>query len=102
MVIGELAMGNLKPRETVLHSLALLPQVIVARHEETIAFIHAHKLYGLGIGYIDAHLLASTQLTAHTRIWTGDRRLKDVAQRLVLFTSDHGYAPCGLRTNPVS
>ena len=43
-----------------------------------------HALYGLGIGLIDAHLLASTQLSGNTRLWTQDKRLQAAALRLNL------------------
>nr|MBW4036397.1 type II toxin-antitoxin system VapC family toxin [Pseudomonadota bacterium] len=41
---------------------------------------------GIGIGYIDAHLLASTLLTPDAALWTRDRRLHAAAQRLGLAT----------------
>jgi hypothetical protein len=39
---------------------------------------------GRGIGYIDAHLLASVSLSGAARIWTIDRKLNDVATQLGL------------------
>ena len=39
---------------------------------------------GSGIGYVDAHLLASVSLTETARLWTRDKRLIDVAHRLKL------------------
>lgn len=44
--------------------------------------IEAEKLYGTGIGYIDAHLLASVRLTPGTQLWTRDKRLRAHAERL--------------------
>jgi hypothetical protein len=41
-------------------------------------------LFGLGIGYADAHLLAATRLTPGTRLWGRDRRLAAAAARLQL------------------
>jgi len=81
-VRGELALGNLRQREQILSLLDNLPQVTVAYAEEANYFIEKHALFGLGIGLIDAHLLASTQLTANTTLWTRDKRLMTVAMRL--------------------
>jgi hypothetical protein len=41
-------------------------------------------LFGQGLGYVDAHLLASTRLTAGAVLWTRDKRLRAVAERLDL------------------
>jgi predicted nucleic acid-binding protein len=41
-------------------------------------------LFGLGIGWIDAHLLASAQLTPSTLLWTRDRRLRRAAETIGL------------------
>ena len=84
MVIGELAVGNLPQRSLILDSLRDLPQATVATDEEVLSFIGHHRLFGIGIGYVDAHLLASTRLSSDTRLWTLDRRLSDAAIRLGL------------------
>src|SRR5262249_32814465 len=62
-VIGEVALGSLNPRAPVLTAIQDLPQSLAARDEDVLFFIDAHRLFGLGIGYVDAHLLASVQLT---------------------------------------
>jgi hypothetical protein len=36
--------------------------------------IDNHQLFGLGIGYVDAHLLAATMLTTDARLWMRDKR----------------------------
>jgi predicted nucleic acid-binding protein len=46
--------------------------------------IEAEQLYGLGVGYVDAQILAATRLTADARLWTADKRLAVVARRLGL------------------
>src|SRR5271165_1256787 len=69
-VIGELALGSLRQRNLVLAALQNLPRSNVATDLEVLHFIDRHVLWGLGIGYIDAHLLAAAQLTAATAIWT--------------------------------
>lgn len=81
-VIGELAMGNLSQRSATLQFLAELPKAVVASHEEVMSLVERHRLTGLGVGYVDAHLLASTRLTPGARLWTGDQRLGAVAARL--------------------
>ena len=80
-VIGELALGNLRQRDTVLGALQDLPQAMVARDDEVLGFIDRHALAGLGIGYVDAHLLASARLSGGT-LWTRDKRLDGAATRL--------------------
>lgn len=83
-VIGELALGNLRQCEIVLTALADLPHASVATDAEVLHFIERHALFGRGIGYIDAHLLAAAQLTAGTELWTNDKRLHGVAIQLGL------------------
>ncbi len=81
-VLGELAIGNLQPRSSILHILGglLLPEV--ALHEEVIAMVELHSLYGLGLSYIDVHLLTSAKLTENTELWTRDKRMLHVAEHL--------------------
>lgn len=81
-VIGELAMGNLGARAVVLRSLSQLPPAMKARDNEVLALIERERLFGLGIGFIDAHLLAATLLTGDAQLWTRDRRLHEAAVRL--------------------
>jgi predicted nucleic acid-binding protein len=78
LVLGELACGNLKNRASILRNLEALPAVGSASHEETLHLIHDRKLWGQGIGWIDAHLLASAMI-ARCRFWTLDERLKRLA-----------------------
>lgn len=83
-IIGELALGQLKPREPILGALADLPQTITAAEAEVLRFIERHGLYGTGIGYIDAHLLTAAVLTPGTSIWTRDKQLLGPAEKLGL------------------
>ncbi len=83
-VIGELALGSLRRRRNVLRTLDELPSALVATDSEVVVFVEAHRLFGLGIGWVDAHLLASAQLTPGATLWTRDRRLRAAAQRLGL------------------
>ncbi|MCW8872104.1 type II toxin-antitoxin system VapC family toxin [Pseudomonadota bacterium] len=83
-VVGELACGNLKSRQEVLSLLDRLPGSKVASEFEVRYFIEENRLMGRGIGYIDAHLLASTVLTAGSKLWTADLRLAAVAAEIGL------------------
>ncbi|MGF1640041.1 MAG: type II toxin-antitoxin system VapC family toxin, partial [Rhodospirillales bacterium] len=83
-VVGELALGNLRQRQVILGYLQDLPQVEVATHGEVLQFIERQGPAGLGIGYVDVHLLASTLLTSGSSLWTRDKRLSAVAEHLGL------------------
>ncbi len=83
-VVGELALANLRRRELVLTAMSDLPRASIATDAEVLHFIHRHALFGRGIGYIDAHLLAAVQLTADAALWTRDKRLNDVGADLGL------------------
>jgi predicted nucleic acid-binding protein len=87
-VIGELALANLRQRATILDSLRELPAAPVASDKEVLAFIDSHALAGSGVGYIDAHLLASATLSNGGSLWTRDRRLRAVTVKLGLDTPD--------------
>lgn len=83
-VIGELALGNLARRRQVLVALTDLPQAQVATDDEILHFIEQFSLPGLGIGYVDVHLLAAARLTVGSRLLTRDKRLQAVGERLGL------------------
>jgi predicted nucleic acid-binding protein len=83
-VIGELALGSLQNRNNVLSALQNLPQVTIASDVEVLHFIEAHALFGKGIGYVDAHLLAAVRLSPGTLLWTRDKRLLAESVRLGL------------------
>lgn len=80
-VTGELACGNLEDRALVLDLLISLPAVSIADHEEVMSLLEREKLYGQGIGWIDAHLLASALISA-VPLWTFDQPLREVARQL--------------------
>ena len=82
-VIGEVALGSLKNRDAQLRRLAEIPTVTTASHETVIALIGSARLWGSGIGYIDAHLLAAAQLTG-IGLWTRDRLRRAGAERLAV------------------
>jgi predicted nucleic acid-binding protein len=79
-VLGELACGNLKHRNEILTNLSELPSAVSASHTEVFQLVEARKLWGRGIGWIDAHLLASALLSGST-LWTRDEHLADTAER---------------------
>ena len=81
-VIGEIACGEIARRREVLELLSTLPSGMVATDEEALHFIEHHRLMGKGIGYIDAHLLASVMLTDGATLWTRDKRLAAIAAQL--------------------
>ncbi|CAM4258889.1 Ribonuclease VapC [Bordetella tumbae] len=81
-IIGELALGSLSNRDVILSSLMALPQVKAATFEEALHLLHHAELYGLGIGYVDLHLLASTLMTDDVRLWTRDRRLQQACAKI--------------------
>jgi predicted nucleic acid-binding protein len=81
-VVGELAMGSLRQRERMLADLRRLPKASTARDDEVLLLIERHSLFGRGLGYVDAHLLASVRLEAPARLWTRDKRLHDLAEQL--------------------
>jgi predicted nucleic acid-binding protein len=80
-VIGELACGTFRDRKAILADLRTMPIIMEAEHDEVLEMIDRHRLAGTGIGWVDAHLLASAMLN-DVRLWTLDRRLKQSAERL--------------------
>jgi predicted nucleic acid-binding protein len=81
LIVGELACGNLKDRAVILSLLQLLPMGIEAEHQEVLSFIADNRLMGKGMGYVDAHLIASAVLTG-VPVWTLDKSLAQAADGL--------------------
>lgn len=86
-IIAELALGSLKERGKTLALLDLLPQARVAQLSEVRHTIEVRHLYGLGIGLMDAHLIASifinsALINSPMLLWTKDKRLRAAAERL--------------------
>lgn len=80
-VLGELACGNLKDRQGFISRMRLIPQVPLASSDEAMHFLDTHKLWGLGLGWIDLHLLASSKL-AGALLWSRDKALHMAAEKL--------------------
>ena len=78
-VIGERACGNLRHRSAVLNLLQGLPAATVASDAAVLLMIERDRLMGRGIGYVDAHLLASAKLSRCV-LWSQDRSLAALAQ----------------------
>ena len=81
-VLGELACGNLPRRAELLVLLHQLPRCPPATDKEVMRFIERHRLMGQGIGWVDAHLLASLALSGERCLWTRDRRLAEAVASL--------------------
>jgi predicted nucleic acid-binding protein len=82
MVIGELMLGQIKQRDQVIAYLSDMPKAQSAQHEELLVFVSHKKLYEQGIGWVDCHLLASCKITPKATLWTMDKRLAAMAQKL--------------------
>jgi predicted nucleic acid-binding protein len=86
-IVAELALGSLRERNKKLALLDLLPQVRVAHLSEVRRMIEARRLYSLGIGLTDAHLIAAVFINPFTLLWTRDRRLRKAAEGLGIHAS---------------
>jgi predicted nucleic acid-binding protein len=80
-VVGELACGWLTRRTEILWLLATLPAAVIAEHEEVLRLVEQARLHGRGLGWVDAHLLASVVLSKSS-LWTLDRALARAAAGL--------------------
>jgi hypothetical protein len=82
-IIGELACGNIGNRSEILNLLQSLPLAPAINFDEYLYFVEHNQLYGIGIGFVDLHLLASAKL-AGVPLWTNDKKLQHAASRLDL------------------
>jgi len=87
LALGLLEKGSLRERTKTLALLDLLPQVRMAHLAEVRHTIEARRLYSLGIGLTDTHLIASVFLNPSTLLWTRDKRLRKVAEALGIHAS---------------
>jgi len=88
-VYGELLIGDRGERSSFLADYKLMLQAATLANDEVAEFVRYRRINGRGIGWIDAHLLASA-ITAHCALWTADRQLAAVA-------SDLGVAYSGIK-----
>lgn len=82
MVIGEIALGSIRNRSTVLSLLSGLPTIAEAKSQEILDLVEARALYGRGLGLVDASLLAAALIAGDVAIWTRDKRLAAIADSL--------------------
>ncbi len=81
LVHGELLIGDGGGRTQLLAAYAEIHRAGTVPHAEVVEFVKTRKLRGRGIGWIDAHLLAST-LVERCTLWTADGSLANLAAEL--------------------
>ena len=86
-IVAELALGSIKDRAKTLALLDLLPQARIAQLNELRLTIEARRLYSVGIGFTDAHLIASVLIDSPTLLWARDKKLRKVAENLGIHAS---------------
>lgn len=89
-VVGELALGSLSDKTSVIGDLLSLPMMKAAHEDEILLLIDQRRLLGTGLGYVDASLLAATLLMDGARLWTRDRRLLNAATSLGIAATMEG------------
>ena len=87
LVVGELAMGCLKDRAQTLWSLSRLGRPPLASAAETHQMVEARRLWGRGIQWTDARLLASVVIGG-AKLWTTDKNLLEIAGEMGLAWND--------------
>jgi predicted nucleic acid-binding protein len=87
-ILGELVCGNFRNRTEIFELLSNLPSVTTISMEEYFVFIEKNKLYGLGLGFVDIHLLAST-LIAQCSLYTKDKALLSIADSFGIAYTSH-------------
>jgi predicted nucleic acid-binding protein len=92
-VIGELALGGIRDRGNVMAFLAAQRGAVLATHDEVMMMIGQHGIFSMGIGYTDAHLLASVLLDQRAALWTRDKRLRAAAEKAGASLFTPGNAP---------
>jgi predicted nucleic acid-binding protein len=78
-IIGEMVLGGLSGREERL--FARLPVAAPVPHDEVLALVRGRQLARRGIGWVDAHLLASA-LASSAALWSVDAPLASAAGAL--------------------
>jgi predicted nucleic acid-binding protein len=87
LIYGELLIGDRGGRAVLLKSYDAMERLPAVPHSEVVAFVRSRNLHERGIGWADAHLLASALVT-NVPIWTADDRLAALARELGV-----GYVP---------
>ena len=78
-IVGEMVLGGLSTREERL--FVRLPSADMVRHEEVLELVRRRRLMRRGIGWVDAHLLASA-LVSSAVLWSIDADLSAAAAEL--------------------
>lgn len=90
-VLGEIAIGSLRDRTQRLNELRDLRRLPAASDAEVMAMIEWQRLWGTGLTYVDAHLLAAVRAAdpdLGLLLWTRDKALHAEAERFGI-----AYAP---------
>jgi predicted nucleic acid-binding protein len=82
-IIGELACGSIRNRSEILSLLRALPVTPTIDLTECLFFVEQNILFGMGIGFVDVHLMASAKLS-NILLWTADKNLRQAAAKLKL------------------
>lgn len=79
-ILGELALGFVRRESVRMDLLSTLPVIPTATHAEAMNVVRQHSLEGSGIGWLDAHLLASAVISG-VPLWTIDHALASAARK---------------------
>src|SRR5262249_44469608 len=80
-VHGELPIGDRGGRGEFLATYKTMQKAPSIPNSDVVKFVRHRSIYGRGIGWIDAHLLAAA-IVAHCTLWTADRPLAALAHDL--------------------
>jgi predicted nucleic acid-binding protein len=80
-VYGELLIGDKGGRKRLLAHYEQIHKAPILPNSDVVEFVRDRGLHGRGIGWIDAHLLASA-LVARLKLWTADPSLATLAAEL--------------------
>ena len=83
-VTGELAAGSLHVRHHMIQNLRALPHLEPVLEDTFYAFLEQSCLNGIGLGFVDLHLLAAVSARPGHSLWSRDVRLRDSAMSLGL------------------
>lgn len=82
LIIAEIACGTPpSPRTRTLDDMSLLATSTIASQTEVLTMIEQHQLYGKGCGYINIALLCSVLITPDAKLWTLDKRLRNLSHQ---------------------
>lgn len=82
-VLGELLLGGLPTSSSTWQALNSLPAAIKSEDDEVLDLIARERLHRVGIGFVDAHLLAAAALSS-ALLLTRDKKLDSAARKLQL------------------